>query len=706
MTINELQILAGKPYPLGATKLKDGVNFALFSSNAKRVELCLFDDEGSIEIARIPVHYKTGHIWHCAIPAADSGQRYGFRVYGDYNPRVGHRFNGNKLLIDPYARLLDREVEWDDVLFERPDSSSGILFPDFRDSQSIVPKGIVIDNEFDWQGDLRPTVSVKETIIYEVHPKGFTQNHPDVPEAHRGKYLGLIAPTVIQYLKSLGVTTIELMPCQAFADEPMLTDKGLVNYWGYNTISFFAPSRRYAVDDPVQEFKTMIRELHKAGFEVIIDVVYNHTAEGNGGGPVLSFKGIDNAVYYKLVDGNAAEYMNYSGCGNTINAEHPQVLKLIADSLRYWVEEMHVDGFRFDLAPILGREYGRFTPHSAFFDVIYQDPILSQVKMIAEPWDIGPDGYQVGNFPIGWREWNDKFRDTVRAFWRGEGGMIGELAERISGSSDLYRHNGRRPTATVNFVTAHDGFSLHDLVSYQEKHNEANLENNRDGHSHNISWNCGIEGETEDAAINQLRLRQKKNILATLFLSQGIPMLLAGDEIGRTQGGNNNAYCQDNDINWLNWHVSTDNQELLHFTKTIIALRKQHAVFCRHEFLDGIHQRGAKYKDVTWLHAEGREMSTHDWGNWNHKALGILLAGDSLPDIDERGKAVHDNNFLFIMNAHHEEIAFILPNTHKGTLWEQLFDTNKSAKDNSILCKSGDAIKLQAHSCCLFIEQQ
>lgn len=706
MSDSQIVVWEGRAYPLGATPDPKGVNFALFSANAERVELCLFDSTGQTETARIPMRFRTGNVWHGYVAGCPVGQLYGYRVYGPYNPRKGHRFNGNKLLIDPYAKHLQGEIRWDERLYSHPFGDREHLWPDTRDSESCVPKSVVVDDRFDWEDDVRPQHSIKETILYEVHVKGYTQLHPEVPPAHRGTYLGLAAPSVIAHLKNLGVTAVELLPCQAFFDEPWLNAKGLKNYWGYNPLAYFAPTARYASQNPLVEFKQMVKALHQAGIEVILDVVYNHTCETGSDGPTLCFRGIDNSVYYRLVPSDQREYLNYAGCGNTLNTEHPQVLKLMADSLRYWVEEMHVDGFRFDLAPVLGRDDGRFSTYAAFFDIVHQDPVLSQVKMIAEPWDIGPDGYQLGNFPTGWREWNDKFRDTIRAFWRGEGGLVGALAERMSGSSDLFRRRGRRPTATINFITAHDGFTLHDSVSYQEKHNWANGEDNRDGHGHNITWNCGAEGPTRDPQILALRLRQKKNMLVTLFLSQGVPMLLGGDEMGRTQQGNNNTYCQDNELNWQNWQFDSDGEALLQFTRQLIALRKAHSVFCRHEFLNGIKHRGAKYKDVTWLHPSGREMNGEDWHQWECRSLGILLAGDSLPDIDDHGLPVQDNNFLLLLNAHYQDIEFRLASTHQGTLWELVFDTSINCNALKPVCyASGATYLLKAHSSCLLIEQ-
>jgi glycogen operon protein len=704
-TKSENKLTAGSPHPQGATVVGGGVNFALFSAHATKVWLCLFD-ENDDALAELEIPYKTGDVWHCHVKNLCAGQRYAFRAHGPYQPKQGHLFNRSKLLIDPYAKRLSGELTWDDSLYGYALMGDSGEARDVIDSQDYVPRSIVVDDSFAWSDDDRPDYSLKDSIIYEIHVKGFTQNFSAIPSQFRGTYLGLAQPAVIDYLKQLGVTTIELLPCHSFTDERWLVERELTNYWGYNSIGFFSPSVRYAVLEPVSEFKTMVNALHNAGIEVVIDVVYNHTAEGNGYGPTLSFRGIDNAVYYRLNSDDKRIYENYSGCGNTINTEHPQVMKLLADSMRYWVEEMHIDGFRFDLAPALGRYRTDFDPYGTFFNIINQDPVLSQVKMIAEPWDLGPGGYQVGNFPSGWSEWNDKYRDVIRSYWRGEGGVIGQLAERFAGSSDLYRARGKNPSASVNFIAAHDGFCLYDVVAYHQKHNEANKENNRDGHNHNISWNCGHEGPSTDPEVLALRLRQRKNMLATLLLSQGVPMLLGGDEFGRSQQGNNNAYCQDNDISWLDWSLLEKERDLFEFVSRVITLRKEHPVFRRGHFLDGTMSEGAKYKDVTWFHANGREMTVADWHQWCERAIGILLAGDSLPDIDNNGQIVTDDNFLMLLNASDHDISFTLPKPHHETgEWQVIFDTAKPEKDGQGECYSSDSdYPMEKFSCVLMIE--
>ncbi|TXF11985.1 glycogen debranching protein GlgX [Pelomicrobium methylotrophicum] len=666
----------GRPHPRGATWDGEGVNFALFSENAEKVELAIFDEKGRREIQRIELKEHTDQVWHCYLPEARPGLLYGYRVYGPYKPEAGHRFNPHKLLLDPYAKSIVGSVNWSDAHFgyrighEREDLSF-----DRRDSAPGMPKCRVVDTAFTWGEDRRPNIPWHETVIYELHVRGFTLRHPEVPPGLRGTYAGLATTPVIDYLKRLGVTTVELMPVHTFVDDRHLVEKGLRNYWGYNSIGYFAPDNRYSATGQVSEFKTMVKALHSAGIEVILDVVYNHTAEGNHLGPTLAFRGIDNAAYYRLVPDNPRYYMDYTGCGNTLNMQHPRVLQLIMDSLRYWVTEMHVDGFRFDLASALARELHEVDRLGAFFDIIRQDPVLSQVKLIAEPWDLGEGGYQVGNFPVGWTEWNDKYRDTMRAYWKGDGGLIGEFARRLTGSSDLYGKSGRRPHASINYVTAHDGFTLHDLVTYNEKHNEANLEGNRDGHNHNLSWNCGVEGETDDPAINALRARQKRNLLATLLLSQGVPMLLAGDEICRTQRGNNNAYCQDNEISWIDWHLTEPKQKLLAFVQRLVALRREHPVFRRRHFFQGRPIHGTGVKDILWLNPDGREMTEEEWNQHHARCLGVYLAGEGLTETDERGRPITDANFLVLFNAHHEEIPFTLPRLAGGSRWLSVLDT-------------------------------
>jgi glycogen operon protein len=625
---------------------------------------------------RVELTEQTDQVWHCYLPEARPGLLYGFRVHGPYKPEEGHRFNPNKLLLDPYARSLEGNLRWSDALFgytighRREDLSL-----DRRDSASGVPRCKVIDPAFTWGDDRRPAVPWHDTVIYELHVRGFTMQHPDVPPALRGTYAGLASGTVIDHFKRLGVTSIELMPVHAFVDERAFVQKGLRNYWGYNTIGFFAPEARYSASGKVAEFKTMVKALHSAGLEVILDVVYNHTAEGNQLGPMLSFRGIDNAAYYRLVGDNRRYYMDFTGCGNTLNMQDPNVLQLIMDSLRYWVTEMHVDGFRFDLASALARELHEVNRLGAFFDILRQDPVLSQVKLIAEPWDLGEGGYQVGNFPIGWTEWNDKYRDTMRAYWKGDGGLIGEFARRLTGSSDLYGRSGRRPYASINFITAHDGFTLEDLVSYSGKHNEANQEGNRDGHDNNLSWNYGVEGPTEDAEIVELRARQKRNMIATLLLSQGVPMLVAGDEIGRTQGGNNNAYCQDNPISWMDWSVASEHKQLFEFFQRVIRLRREHPVLRRRHFFEGRPLRGSEVKDVAWLKPDGSEMTEQEWEQDFARCLGVYLAGEGLLETDERGRRMVDSDFLVLFNAHHERIDFTLPQLAPESRWLVVLDT-------------------------------
>ncbi|MFZ4536280.1 glycogen debranching protein GlgX [Propionivibrio sp.] len=654
----------GKPYPLGATWDGGGVNFALFSEHADKVELCLFDASGRHEQQRIELGEQTDQIWHAYLPGVRPGQLYGYRVYGPYRPEQGHRFNPHKLLLDPYAKAIVGAVEWSDAQFGyRIGSPQADLSFSRRDSAPGMLKCQVIDPGFDWEGDRRPNVPWHKTIIYELHVKGFTQLHPGVPPELRGTYAGLSAGPVIDHLKRLGVTAVELLPMHTFVDDRHLLENGLKNYWGYNSIGYFAPDPRYSASGHLNEFKHLVKTLHAAGIEVIMDVVYNHTAEGNHLGPTLCFRGIDNAAYYRLVESDPRYYMDYTGCGNTLNMMHPRVLQLIMDSLRYWVIEMHVDGFRFDLAAALARELHEVDQLGAFMDIIHQDPILSQVKLIAEPWDLGEGGYQVGNFPVGWAEWNGKYRDVVRDYWRGEGGLMGQLAYRLTGSSDLYQRSGRRPYASINFITAHDGFTLYDLVSYNEKHNAANLENNRDGDSHNRSWNCGEEGDTTNPEVLQLRQRQRRNLLATLMLSQGVPMLLAGDEMGRTQRGNNNAYCQDNELSWVNWDLAwlQDNHELFEFTRRLIELRNKHPALRRQHFFQGQRIRGAGVRDIIWLHPAGNEISDDDWDHHFSRCFGLYLVGEALEEQDEHGQSIKDDDLLLLLNAHHEAISFTLP---------------------------------------------
>jgi isoamylase len=699
----------GQPYPLGATWDGAGVNFALFSENATGVELCLFDKpDAARETARIALKEQTDQVWHVYLPEVRPGQLYGYRIHGPYAPEDGHRFNPNKLLLDPYARAIASTVRWDDTLFGYPiGHPDADLALDERDSASGMSKCVVIDSSFSWGNDVPPRTPWHKTIIYEMHVKGFTARHPAIPEELRGTYAGLTHPAAIEHLHTLGITTVEIMPVHQFVADKHLVDRGLTNYWGYNSIGFFAPDVRYSssggLGRQVAEFKTMVRTLHREGIEVILDVVYNHTAEGNHLGPTLCFRGIDNAAYYRLVADNRRYYMDYTGCGNTLNMLHPRTVQVIMDSLRYWVLEMHVDGFRFDLASALARELHEVDRLGAFFDIIQQDPVLSQVKLIAEPWDLGEGGYQVGNFPVLWAEWNGIYRDEARSFWKGDGGLIGALAYRLTGSSDLYERSGRRPYASVNFITAHDGFTLADLVSYNDKHNEANGENNRDGHDHNLSWNCGTEGPTSDPAVMALRARQQRNFLATLFLSQGVPMLQAGDELGRTQHGNNNAYCQDNESSWIDWNLDPPRRELAEFTRLLIHLRQRHPVLHRHKFFQGRRIRGSEVKDLAWFRPDGKEMTDEDWNNGFARSLGIRLAGDAIEEVDDRGHRIVDDTLLILLNAHYEPLPFILPAHRRGVRWELLVDTRAAAKKGGpLLVRGGRPYELEARSLAVF----
>ncbi|HEY0042415.1 MAG TPA: glycogen debranching protein GlgX [Flavisolibacter sp.] len=698
----------GYPFPLGASWDGQGVNFALYSDNATAIELCLFDqDSNAVEIARIRVKERTNHIWHVYIPGLSPGQLYGYRVYGPYEPQNGHRFNPNKLLIDPYAKAISGTIEWNDSLFgyELGHPEEDLSYND-QDSAPYIPKSVVIDQRFDWEGDKLPRIPYHRTIIYETHVKGFTKLHPGIPEEIRGTYAAIGHPVTIQYLKELGITAIELMPIHQFVLDKFLADKGLSNYWGYNTIGFFAPDVRYASGgtkgEQVFEFKNMVKELHKAGIEVILDVVYNHTAEGNHLGPTLSFRGIDNLSYYRLTE-DKRFCMDYTGTGNTLNAMMPTVLRLIMDSLRYWVLEMHVDGFRFDLAAALARELHEVDRLGSFFDIIHQDPIISQVKLIAEPWDIGEGGYQVGNFPPGWAEWNGKYRDCMRDYWRGAESMLGEFALRFTASPDLYLEENRQPTASINFITAHDGFTLRDLVSYNEKHNEANGENSNDGESHNRSWNCGAEGETDDDGINHLRNQQQRNFLTTLFLSQGVPMIVAGDELGKTQQGNNNAYCQDNEISWINWENT--NTELLTFTKKLIHFTRRHPVFSRRKWFKGQPIKGVGVEDIAWFNTDGSEMTEENWKQDYAKTLGIFLSGKGIPTPGPKGEKVLDDNFFIIFNAYHDALEFKLPPAKFGRKWTKVLDTSINyLEETGETFKAGVNIHVEGRSVVLLKE--
>ncbi|HWN65052.1 MAG TPA: glycogen debranching protein GlgX [Candidatus Binatus sp.] len=698
----------GYPYPLGATWLGNGVNFALFSEAATSVDLCLFDNiDATQENVRIPVTEHTDQVWHVFLPDVRPRQLYGFRVSGPYDPERGLRFNSAKLLLDPYAKAIAGEVNWADEMFgyvvggEHED-----LTQDFRDDAWGVPKSVVIDNAFDWQGDGKPGIPLHKSLIYEVHVKGFSKLWPEMPEELRGTYAGLGSAAAIDYLTKLGVTAVELLPVHAHIDDKVLIDRGLKNYWGYNTIGFFAPHAAYSssgqLGEQVTEFKSMVRNLHAAGIEVILDVVYNHTAEGNHLGPTLCFRGIDNLAYYRLRPDDPRLYLDFTGTGNTFNLLHPRTLQLVMDSLRYWVLEMHVDGFRFDLASTLARDHEGVNKLHAFFEIIHQDPVLSQVKLIAEPWDVGEGGYQVGNFPVLWAEWNGKYRDTMRSFWKGDEGRVGEMAYRLTGSPDLYQHNGRRPYASINFVTAHDGFTLTDLVSYNEKHNAANGDDNSDGDNNNQSWNCGVEGPTDDPQINALRERQRRNFLTTLFLSQGVPMLCGGDEWGRTQNGNNNAYCQDNEISWFNWERDEKQNQLLGFTQKLIQLRKDHPVFRRPKFFQGRRIRGSEIRDVMWFNPGGNEMSEEEWAHPFVRCLGMLLSGDTMDVFNFEGEPIRDDTFLLLINAHYEPIPFVLPG-QEHIEWQLILDTMNAEGFFTEPKKfaSGDDVDLGGRAACL-----
>jgi isoamylase len=671
-----MEIWPGTAYPLGATYDGSGTNFALFSEVAERVELCLFDADDTEH--RVALPEVDGFVWHAFLPGVEPGQRYGYRVHGRYDPDRGVRCNPSKLLIDPYAKAIDGTIEWDESLFGYhfgdPDSVND------ADSAAHMPKCVVINPYFDWGIDRPPNHTYANSVIYETHVKGMTQLHPEVPAAARGTYAGMAHPAIVEHLTQLGVTAVELMPVHHFVNDSFLVDKGLRNYWGYNTLAFLAPDHKYTSSTSpggqVQEFKAMVRALHEADIEVILDVVYNHTGEGNHMGPTLSLRGIDNAAYYRLVEQSPKHYTDYTGTGNTLNVRHPHTLQLIMDSLRYWVLEMHVDGFRFDLAATLAREFYDVDRLSTFFELVQQDPVVSQVKLIAEPWDVGPGGYQVGNFPPQWTEWNGKYRDTVRDFWRGESATIGEFAARITGSADLYATSGRRPVASINFVTAHDGFTLRDLVSYNTKHNEANQDDNNDGESHNRSWNCGVEGPTDDGRILALRAQQSRNFLATLFVSQGVPMICHGDELGRTQQGNNNGYCQDNELTWIDW--SKIDVDLLEFTRGLAALRHAHPVFRRRRFFDGRPVRsrgGGGVPDIAWFTPGGAQMTEEDWDSGFGRSIAVFLNGQGIPDGDPRGQRVVDDSFLLCFSAHDEAIDFTVPGKKYGGTWDVVIDT-------------------------------
>ncbi len=702
----------GKPYPLGATFDGKGVNFALFSEHAEAVELCLFDEKNpKKEAIRLRITEQTDYVWHVYVPHLKPGQLYGYRVYGSFEPENGLLFNPSKLLLDPYAKAVWGDITWDPSMFGYDIQSTEedrYLSQNTDDNAVHTLKSVVIDSHFDWEGDQSPMIPMHESIIYETHVKGFTIQHPTIDQKIKGTYAGLASPESIDYLKKLGITTIELMPIHQFLQDSHLEEKGLRNYWGYNTISFFAPHQDYASAkdsyESVIEFKQMVKELHKAGIEVILDVVYNHTAEGNHFGPTLSFKGVDNQAYYRLVEDQPVYYNDFTGTGNTLNMLHPRTLQLVMDSLRYWVTEMHVDGFRFDLAPALARGLYEVGKLSNFLDTIHQDPIISQVKLIAEPWDIGEGGYQVGNFPVQWAEWNGKYRDCVRKFWKGDERQIAELAYRLSGSSDLYQTNGRLPSSSVNFVVAHDGFTLHDLVSYNDKHNEANGEDNKDGHNENESWNCGVEGPTDEEDINKLREKQKRNFLTTTLLSQGVPMICSGDEYGRTQHGNNNAYCQDNEISWFDWNWNDVNHTQFEFVRRLIEIRRDNPMLHRRKFFTGRPIHGSTVADIRWLRPDGQDMTEDEWDNGLVKCIGMLLNGQVMEEYDAHGRHVKGDILLMLLNSHHESIPFTLPGKKNELGWHLWVntETGETTPDKPLPC--GTVVELPARSVLLFCQ--
>jgi glycogen operon protein len=697
---------------LGATWNGIGVNFAVYSEHGAGVEVCLFDSvDATRESIRVPLTEQTDMVWHGFLPDVQPGQLYGYRVSGPYDPVAGHRFNPAKVLIDPYAKSVARTLRWADEMFGyQIGAPEADLVRDERDNAAFAPLAAVIDPSFTWDEDKRPRTPWHETVIYEAHVKGLTRLHPGVPERFRGTYLGLTSEPVLRHLLDLGVTAVELLPVHHHTPERGLVERGLTDYWGYNTLSFFAPDLRYSASGTapgsVQEFKMMVRALHAVGLEVILDVVYNHTCEGNHLGPTLSLRGLDNLSYYRLVHDNRRYYMDYTGCGNTLNMQSQRVLQLIMDSLRYWIEEMHVDGFRFDLASALARELHEVDQLGAFFDIIHQDPVISQVKLIAEPWDLGEGGYQVGNFPVGWAEWNGKYRDSVRRFWRGDGGQVSEFATRLSGSSDLYERSGRRPYASVNFVTAHDGFTLQDLVSYNEKHNEANGEGNRDGANDNESWNCGVEGPTDDEQVNTTRERQKRNFVTTLLVSQGVPMLRAGDELGQTQRGNNNAYCQDNEISWLDWHLTPRQEDFLEFTRQAIALRLSQPVLHRRRFFQGRGLRGAGVQDIAWFDKTGKEMTDESWNLGLVRSLGVRLAGDAIDERDERGERVSGGTLMLLLNANAETVPFKLPPLPPRCHWEERLDSANGRHPLPRQYKGGQVVTLESRSILVLLQRE
>ncbi|MBD3347450.1 MAG: glycogen debranching protein GlgX [Chitinivibrionales bacterium] len=704
--MQNIKVWPGKPFPLGANWDGHGTNFSLYSEHATQVELLLFDEADSSSARHIiQLKERTAFIWHCYIPGVKSPQLYAYRVYGPFEPENGHRFNPNKVLLDPYAKALSNSFEWNDsfLAYIPGDPQDDLSFSE-TDSCRYVPKCVVTDTWFDWDGDRPMRYPWNETIIYEAHVKGVSIQHPDIEEGIAGSYEALAQPAIINHLKNLGITAIELLPIHQHVIDKGLIDRGLTNYWGYNSIAFFAPDCRYSSSgnygEQVYEFKHMVKSLHKAGIEVILDVVYNHTAEGGHMGPTLCFRGIDNASYYHLSPENPRYYMDFSGCGTSFRMSHPHVTQLIMDSLRYWIQEMHVDGFRFDLASTLAREFYEVDKLSTFFDIIQQDPVISQAKLIAEPWDLGSGGYQVGNFPPLWTEWNGKYRDSIRRFWKGLPEQTPEIAFRLTGSSDLYQTDGRKPVASINFITCHDGFTLQDLVSYNNKHNEANNEDNRDGTNDNISYNYGVEGPSDDPEIIEIRDRQKRNFLATLLLSQGVPLFLGGDELGRTQNGNNNAYCQDNQISWFDWNFDDKQKALMEFVQELIKIRQKHPIFRKRKFFRGEKLPGSKFKDITWLKPDGREMSTKDWDKLFFKTIGILLNGEAIDEIDAQGNKITDDTFLMIINAHEEPVSFTLPPVmHKSTLY--LYTSNEKIDEKDRQTVKGPSFIIKGRSCAL-----
>ena len=673
-------ILPGKPFPLGAHFDGKGVNFAVYSESARKMEVCLFDPSSpGQEMCRFELPDRSEHIWHGYVPNLRPGVLYGYRAHGPYEPQKGNFFNPNKLLVDPYTRAIVGKLDWSAPIFgHKRNGTSPIWEPDEQDDAQGKPKGLILEDRFDWTGDERPAIPWSKTFIYELHVRGLTMRHPEVPPELRGTYLGLTTPPILEHLRRLGVTAVELLPIHARVDESFLLERGLSNYWGYSTLGFFAPDARLSgrgQGQEIAEFKEMVKRLHQAGIEVILDVVYNHTCEGNQLGPTISFRGLENRTYYRLSPDDPRNHLDFTGTGNSINTRHPQTSKLIADSLRYWASEMHVDGFRFDLATTLGREVHDYDRNAPFFQIVHQDPLLSRVKLIAEPWDLGPGGYQLGNFPVLWSEWNGKYREAIRRYWKGDENLATELGYRLTGSSDLFALSGRRPRASINYFAIHDGFTLHDLVTYNEKHNEANGEENRDGANDNYSWNCGVEGETEDSLINSLRHQQMRNFIATLFLSQGVPMLCAGDEMGRTQRGNNNGYCQDNELSWVNWSLDATSREILEFTLRMSRLRVEQPVLRRRDFFRGAYMWDSALRDLAWFRPDGSEMSQADWQAPFTRSFGFLLGGDAIPTLDEHGQRVVGDSLLVLMNAHHAPVTFVLPASQWGPDWETIVDT-------------------------------